>query len=337
MKKSLITKINCKITEVRMLQLYVFRNSLKSFYAKYYSIIDKGIKYIILFTAMMLININLGYESKLVAIHTPIVLSVIGAFLPYMAGVLMVAVFLMIHLFTASFELALLVGIILILTFFLYYSFGKKDSVLLILVPVLFVLKIPYVVPLVVGLMGSVVSIVPILAGVIIYFTCLFAKQNIGVLTSTQSVDIAQRFSQAINGIFSNNTMLLFIIAFALTTFIVYMVHKQNMDYAWQIAIAAGAITILVSIFVGDFVFDISTPLLDFIIGLAISVIIAYVYDFFVFSVDYTRSEYAQFEDDDYYYFVKAVPKITITAADKKIQSFSTNGKKKNKNNGGNE
>ena len=241
----------------------------------------------------------------------------------------------MIHLFTASFELALIVGIIFILTIFLYYSFGKKDSVLLILVPIFFAIKIPYVIPLVVGLMGSVVSIIPILAGVLIYFTCLFAKQNIGLLTNTQSVDIAQRYTQAINGIFSNKTLLLFLIAFALATFIVYMVHKQNIDYAWQIAIAAGTITLLVSIFAGDFIFDISLPLLEFIIGLVVSVIFAYIYNFFVFSVDYTRTEYAQFEDDDYYYFVKAVPKITITAADKKVQSFST--KKKNKNNGGSE
>ncbi len=321
-----------------MLQLYVFRNILKSFYAKYYSIIDKGIKYIILFTAMMLINMNLGYQTKLAVIHIPIVLSVIGAFLPYMAGVVIVAVFLLIHLFTASFELALIVGIIFILTIFLYYSFGKKDSVLLILVPIFFAIKIPYVIPLVVGLMGSAVSIIPILAGVLIYFTCLFAKQNIGLLTNTQSVDIAQRYTQAINGIFSNKTLLLFLIAFALATFIVYMVHKQNIDYAWQIAIAAGTITLLVSIFAGDFIFDISLPLLEFIIGLVVSVIFAYIYNFFVFSVDYTRTEYAQFEDDDYYYFVKAVPKITITAADKKVQSFSTKGKKKNnKNNGGSE
>ncbi|MBS6931403.1 MAG: ABC transporter permease [Lachnospiraceae bacterium oral taxon 082] len=318
-----------------MLQLYVFRNILKSFYAKYYSIIDKGIKYIILFTAMMLINMNLGYQTKLAVIHIPIVLSVIGAFLPYMAGVVIVAVFLLIHLFTASFELALIVGIIFILTIFLYYSFGKKDSVLLILVPIFFAIKIPYVIPLVVGLMGSAVSIIPILAGVLIYFTCLFAKQNIGLLTNTQSVDIAQRYTQAINGIFSNKTLLLFLIAFALATFIVYMVHKQNIDYAWQIAIAAGTITLLVSIFAGDFIFDISLPLLEFIIGLVVSVIFAYIYNFFVFSVDYTRTEYARFEDDDYYYFVKAVPKITITAADKKVQSFST--KKKIKNTGGSE
>jgi len=318
-----------------MLHLYVFRNSLKSFYAKYYSIIDKGIKYIILFTAMMLINMNLGYQTKLTVIHIPIVLSIIGAFLPYMAGAFIVAIFLLIHLLAASFELALIVGIIFILTIFIYYSFGKKDSVLLIIVPIFFAIKIPYVIPLVVGLVGSAVSIIPILAGVLIYFTCLFAKQNIGLLTNTQSVDIKQRYTQAINGIFSNKTLLLFLIAFALTTFVVYMVHKQNIDYAWQIAIAAGTIAILVSIFAGDFIFDISVPLLEFIIGLAVSVIFAYIYNFFVFSVDYTRTEYVQFEDDDYYYFVKAVPKITITAADKKVQSFST--KKKNKNNGGSE
>ena len=128
-------------------------------------------------------------------------------------------------------------GIIFILTIFIYYSFGKKDSVLLIIVPIFFAIKIPYVIPLVVGLMGSAVSIIPILAGVLIYFTCLFAKQNIGLLTNTQSVDITQRYTQAINGIFSNKTLLLFLIAFALTTFVVYMVHKQNIEYAWQIVL----------------------------------------------------------------------------------------------------
>ena len=31
--------------------------------------------------------------------------------------------------------------------------------------------------------------------------------------------------------------------------------------------------------------------------------------NFFFFSVDYTCTEYVQFEDDDYYYYVKAVPR----------------------------
>ena len=44
------------------------------------------------------------------------------------------------------------------------------------------------------------------------------------------------------------------------------------------------------------------------------------IYQFFVFAVDYTRTEYLQYEDDDYYYYVKAVPKLTVSAPDVKVQ-----------------
>lgn len=37
-----------------------------------------------------------------------------------------------------------------------------------------------------------------------------------------------------------------------------------------------------------------------------------------VFSLDYSRTEYVQFEDDEYYYYVKAVPKITIAVSEKR-------------------
>jgi len=55
-----------------------------------------------------------------------------------------------------------------------------------------------------------------------------------------------------------------------------------------------------------------------------VSAIVAVVYQFFVFSVDYTRTEYTQFEDDDYYYYVKAVPKVSLSAPDVKIQKINT-------------
>ena len=51
-----------------------------------------------------------------------------------------------------------------------------------------------------------------------------------------------------------------------------------------------------------------------------VSLEIALIYQFFVFAVDYTRTEYLQYEDDDYYYYVKAVPKLTVSAPDVKVQ-----------------
>ena len=47
---------------------------------------------------------------------------------------------------------------------------------------------------------------------------------------------------------------------------------------------------------------------------------------FFVFSVDYSRTEHTQFEDDEYYYYVKAVPKKMIAKEEKVVKHFGNTG-----------
>ena len=37
------------------------------------------------------------------------------------------------------------------------------------------------------------------------------------------------------------------------------------------------------------------------------------------FGADFTRQEHLQFEDDEYYYYVKAVPKRNVTVSDVKV------------------
>ena len=45
--------------------------------------------------------------------------------------------------------------------------------------------------------------------------------------------------------------------------------------------------------------------------------------EFFRFCLDYSRTEKVQFEDDEYYYYVKAVPKAIVAGTDKKVTRFS--------------
>ena len=52
------------------------------------------------------------------------------------------------------------------------------------------------------------------------------------------------------------------------------------MDYAWHIAIVAGAMTQLMVIFVGDFMFDVSVPMVEMLIGMIAAMILAAVYNF---------------------------------------------------------
>ena len=85
----------------------------------------------------------------------------------------------------------------------------------------------------------------------------------------------------------------------------------------------AGTIAQLVVIFIGDITFDVSVPVSELIIGVAVSLILSGISPFFGFAVDYSRTEYVQFEDDDYYYYVKAVPKLTVSTPDVKVQKIN--------------
>ena len=56
--------------------------------------------------------------------------------------------------------------------------------------------------------------------------------------------------------------------------------------------------------------------------------LIAFIIIAFVLSMDYKHTENVQFEDDDYYYYVKAIPKTKIAAPDRKVRSITGKGAK---------
>ena len=60
------------------------------------------------------------------------------------------------------------------------------------------------------------------------------------------------------------------------------------------------------------------------ILGSILAIVIAKIIEFFRFCVDYSRTEKVQFEDDEYYYYVKAIPKMTVAAQDKTIKKINT-------------
>ena len=131
---------------------------------------------------------------------------------------------------------------------------------------------------------------------------------------------MASRFRYIIDGFISNKGMILTIVAFTATIIIVYLIRRLSVDYAWTIAIIAGVMILLV----GDLIFDTNVSILGLIIGTVVSGLLAKVIEFFAFHVDYSRTEKVQFEDDEYYYYVKAVPKITVSAPSRTVKKINT-------------
>ena len=297
-----------------MMMFLVLKERLKSFYGKYATPVNGVIKFLYSLAAMALLNGNIGYRTELTG---PV------ALLPYGAiGCLLGAVMLA-HIYAVSMETALITAVILIILILLYYGFQPGDSFWLVLTPMAFLLKIPFAVPLLAGLAGSLLTVIPVGSGVVIYYIISYVKQNAGVLTNDASVDITQKFVQIIRGLLSSQEMMVMIMVCVVGILCVYLLHNMSLDYAWEIAIVTGTIAQLAAVFVGDFIFHVSMPVPKLLIGALISLAVALLYHFFVFTVDYTRTEYVQYEDDDYVYYVKAVPKVAVARTDVKVQRIN--------------
>ncbi len=257
---------------------------------------------------------------------SPLVLlavSFLCAFLPVSVMTCLAAVFMMIHLYSVSLELTVITGILVLAVSILYSGFQPGNSVVMVVTPMLFFLKVPFVVPLIIGLSCGLSALIPMCMGVFFYYLLVYAKQNAGVLAGAAAIDITQKYMQILNSLLSNELMLLMVLAFAAAAVVVYLIKSLAVAYAWTIAIAAGVVVELAVVFFGNSRMDVNLSVGSMIVGILVSMVLAFVFEFFVFAVDYTRTEYLQFQDDDYYYYVKAVPKVAVTAPDVKVQRIN--------------
>lgn len=307
-----------------MTSLLLWKEQLKLFYNKYSYGVQPLIRFLFALSAILSLNMNIGYMAKLKNPLVVLFACLLGALLPYGAIVFLAACFLIAHLYAVSMEVALIALVLMLIMAILYFGFKPGDSFLIVLTALAFVIRVPYAVPLLVGLGGSLASVIPVGFGVFIYYLMMYVKQNAGILTGEASVDFIQRYSQILRSVLVNQTMIVMIAAFGAGIVVVYLIRRLSIDYAWQAAVIAGTVTELFVILIGNFVFGVSVAAAGLIFGLVLSALIAAVFTFFVFTVDYTRTEQVQFEDDDYYYYVKAVPKMTVSTPDVKVQKIST-------------
>ena len=307
-----------------MLSLLIFKEKIRLIYGKYSMFILPIFKFALILVALILMNINIGYLDILKNPFFIFIIAVFCSVLPFSAISVILSIYLLSDMFSVSIDMFLLIGIYLLVIGILYYGFKPGNSYLIVVVPLLFTLKIPYVLPIVLGLGTGILTVIPLSAGIILYYLLLYVKNNIGTLTNGITSDLSVRYFQILNSILSNKIMYIMLLAFALSLVVVYLIHNLSINYSWEIAIVSGMVSLLLFIFMGEFIMNITLSIMELLFGLIISLVLAYIYKFFIFNIDYTRTEYTQFEDDEYYYYVKAVPKISIKFPDYKNEKINT-------------
>lgn len=305
-----------------MTTLIVVKQYMKLFYGKYEIYITPILKFLLAFISLILININLGYRTSINKASIVLIAALMCSFMPMNFIVIMSALFVLLHLYALSLECAAVIGVVFLIMFLLYFRFSPKDTVTVVLTPVCFLLKIPYVIPLSMGLVGSPVSAISVACGVVSYYIIRYVSDNASIISGMADEEMVAKFKIIIDGILNNKEMIVTIVAFSITIILVYIIRRMSVDYAWTIAMVAGSLVNIMVILMGDLMFETNVSLLGAVFGTIISLMLTVVLQFFVFHVDYSRAEKVQFEDDEYYYYVKAVPKVTVARPEKQVKQI---------------
>lgn len=234
-----------------------------------------------------------------------------------------------INIFTLSIELGALVVIILLIMLLLYFRFTPTQEYSYFCSHGVF-LKIPYIVPIIAGLICTPVSIVSVTFGTIVYYMIAVIGKNADAIQNVASEGTnAANLNTVLKMISVNNQLFLVIAAFIITTLVVYFIRRSSVNNAWIIAIIVGGVVDCVIILVGALILNTEYSIIEVILGSVGSILLGCIIQFFVFSVDYSRTEHTQFEDDEYYYYVKAVPKINVVAPEMNVKRINAQRKKK--------
>lgn len=307
-----------------MTSLLEFREKLKLIYSKNEVFILPVVKFLLAFLALNLVNGQLGYMDRLDNIALVLIVSLLCSFLPNGCIILFAALFSLLHLYALSLEVAVVGFCLYLVMFLLFFRFGPKDSIVVLLTPVLFVWRIPYVIPIAMGLLGTPAAAVSVGCGVAVYYFLDNVAAIAPIIGAMDAGEASAKLRMVIDGLLVNKAMLVMIVAFAATVIVVYLIRRMSIDYSWTIAMIAGAIFNLVILLIGDLLYDTNISVGGAVLGSVLAILVAKVLEFFRFCVDYSRTEKVQFEDDEYYYYVKAVPKMTVTAQTKTVKRINT-------------
>ncbi|MDE6909218.1 MAG: hypothetical protein K2P44_01900 [Lachnospiraceae bacterium] len=305
-----------------MTTLLVYREQLKKFYSKYELYITPVMKFLLALLTLIMINNSIGYMGELKRFTVVMVLSLMCSFLPMNFIVFVAAGVTLGHLYKFSLECAGVAFVVFLLLFILYFRFSPRDTIAVLLTPLCFILKIPYVMPIAMGLVGTPVSAVSVASGAIAYYTVSYMTNSASMLNTFEKDETLEKFRYVIDGLLGNKAMFITIVAFAATVVVVYFIRRLSVDYSWTIAMITGALLDVLILLFGDLMYNTKLSIMGVIVGSVVSVLLVKVLEFFIFNVDYSRTEFVQFEDDEYYYYVKAVPKNTVAAPQKRVKTI---------------
>lgn len=305
--------------------ILVFRQNSIKLYKTYERIFFPIIKFLLVLTVLLGINTSIGYMSVLNKAVVCMGIAVVAMFLPVSCIIIIFMVVTTIHIATFNLWLGAIVAISFLVLYCMYVRLYPKESLLIIITMIALKFQLGYAVPLIAALFGGMACIIPMVLGVL--FTYIGYEMNV-IIEGTMGVIPENIVTMVINiinqNVLTNKTMLATIGILSIVFIIVYIIRKQSIDYAPYIAIAIGGVMNLLGFGIAILFLEIKINVFLLVLMTILSIILAVMCEFTSKVLDYSRAEVVQFEDDDNYYYVKVVPKVSINVKQTRVEQVYT-------------
>ncbi len=303
--------------------VFVIKGKLQEMYAQHSVIFDKSIQFIIALLVFYLINNNVGFMKVAASPVVTLALAVICTFFPIIITVIAATALILVHMYAVSIAVLAVTAVLFLIMYIFYFRLAAKMAVIVLLMPAAFVFNIPFVIPLSYALVSTPISMVAIMCGTIVYFMMEYVKKAAPGLSGKGLSGIMTQSSDYLKQVFQDKEMWIVIAAFLIAFLAAYTIRRQSMNHAWKAAVVAGTLINVVVNIIGDIVLGVHTAYTSLTIGSVMAVIVGMVLELMFFAVDYTKSENLQYEDDEYYYYVKAVPKLSVAKPEKTVKRIN--------------
>ena len=187
-----------------MTTLLIAKQYIRTFINKYEVYLKPVLKLVLALISLLMINGKIGYMQKLDNVSIVLMVALMCSFMPMNFIVFVAAAFTVLHMYALSLECALITLVLFLVMFLLYIRFSPKDTLVVLLTPLCFMLKIPYVIPIAMGLVGTPASAVSVGCGVMATYLINYIADNATALSAMETEDMAARFRFIIDGFIGN-------------------------------------------------------------------------------------------------------------------------------------
>lgn len=304
--------------------IITIRDAIRNFLRKYDELISPIFKFFAAYIMFWSINSLYGYHEIFDKGIVTLLLSVISSLVSTPIMVLLGGMVVLINTFKISLEIGAFFLIMFIFMYCLYVRMFPHCGWVIALVPVMFIFKLYYAIPILVAIFVGASGVVPVIFGMIMYYFAQYTKDVVTILNTSPEDKDFHPYIYIFDQLKANDKIIIFSIVFSIVILLTHLIYKLPFNYSWYVAIAIGAICNVIFFMIAGAFLSVSVEMGDLIFGSIVGAIVTTLVQICKSMVDYSRKETVQFEDDEYFYYVTAIPKFAVSSKKKDVKKITS-------------